>query len=70
MVYVVGTIGFVIGFMLGQMLLLFMLRDVKSEDLVEDSGIKWKYGTLNWIIAILSTYGMVEMYKFYFETTL
>ena len=66
MVYVAGTIGLIAGFMLGLMVLSFLLRDVSKEDLLNDPYIKWKYGMLNWGIAILCSYGAVLMYQRYF----
>ncbi len=66
MVYVVGVIGFFGGFVLGLMLLSFLLRNVDSETLLNDKYIKWKYGILNWIIAALGSYCTVYSYKYYF----
>ncbi len=66
MVYVAGIIGFIGGFVAGQMLLLFLLRDVSKEDLLNDPYIKTKYGILNWIIAIMGSYSTVWMYQRYF----
>ncbi len=66
MIYVAGIVGLVGGFVLGQMLLLFLLRHRTKEDLLNDKYLKWKYGTLNWLVAALGCYGTVEMYKMYF----
>lgn len=66
MVYVLGVIGFISGFIAGQMLLLFLLRNVSKEDMLNDKYIKVKYGLLNWIIAILGSYSAVMMYERYF----
>ena len=66
MVYVAGVIGFIGGFIAGQMLLLFLLRDVSKEDLLNDPYIKVKYGIMNWIIAILGCYSTILMYQRYF----
>ena len=66
MVYVAGTVGLVSGFMCGLMLLTFLLRNVKHEDLMNDPYIKWKYGLLNWGVAILGAYAGVSMYEKYF----
>ncbi len=63
MVYVAGILGFIGGFVLGLWLLYFLLRDVSKEDLMNDPYIKWKYGILNWIIAILGSYSAVFMYE-------
>ena len=66
MVYVAGVIGFIGGFMCGLMLLTFLLRNVKQDDLMNDPYIKWKYGLLNWGVAILGAYAGVSMYEKYF----
>ncbi len=63
MVYMVGFIGFVGGFVLGLMLLFFLLRNVSRQDLVNDPYIKWKYGILNWLMAILGAYSAVSVYE-------
>jgi len=65
MVYVVGIIGFIGGFVLGQMVLYFMLRHKSRDDLLKDKSLRW-YGLLCWVIAALSAYSMVEMYLLYF----
>lgn len=66
MVYVAGVLGFISGFFIGQMLLFFMLRGVSVEDLLNDPYFKWKYGTLNWVVAGLCSYAGVLMYERFF----
>ncbi len=66
MIYFVGFLGLIGGFIAGQMLLYFLLRNVSAEDLLNDPYIKWKYGLLNWGIAILGVYSAVETYQRYF----
>ncbi len=66
MVYVVGIIGFIGGFLAGQMLLYFMLRHKSREDLIRDKSLKWQYGILNWLVAILGCYSFIQMYELYF----
>ncbi len=66
MVYIAGIVGLVGGFVLGQMLLYFLLRHKSREDLLNDPYLKWKYGTLNWIVAGLGCYGTIELYNLYF----
>jgi ABC-type antimicrobial peptide transport system permease subunit len=66
MVYLVGVIGFIGGFVFGQMVLYFLLRNVSQEDLLNDPYIRWKYGLLNWIIAGLGVYSCISMYDRYF----
>jgi hypothetical protein len=67
MVYVFGTIGFIGGFMAGQMLLYFMLRHKSREEITQDSSIKWTYGLLNWAVAILGAFACVEFYYEYLK---
>lgn len=66
MVYLVGIVGLIGGFMAGQMLLYFMLRHKSREDLLNDRLLKWKYGTLNWLVAALGAYSFVSIYQRYF----
>lgn len=66
MVYGVGIIGFVLGFIVGQWLLLKLLKDVPKKDLVEDKTIRWKYGVFNWMIAALGAYVLVSAYRIVF----
>lgn len=66
MVYVVGFIGFIFGFILGQLVLLHLLRERSRRDLVMDKSLRWTYGILNWIIAGLSSYSFVFMYNQYY----
>jgi len=68
MVYLVGMVGFIGGFFAGQMLLHFLLRHKTKEDLLNDKSLKWQYGILNWLIAILGCYATIRMYEFYFIT--
>ncbi len=65
MVYVVGIIGFVGGFVLGQVLLGYLLSGKTREELMNDSSLKWKYGTLNWVIAVLGAISFISVYKHY-----
>lgn len=66
MVYVFGVVGFIVGLIAGQMLLFFLLRNATREDLLNDPYLKWKYGSLNWLIAILGSYAFVWIYERYF----
>ncbi len=67
MIYVVGIVGLVGGFIAGQMLLYFLLRHRSREDLLGDPSVKWTYGLLNWMIAALGAYAFVSMYQQYFS---
>lgn len=66
MVYIIGIIGFIGGFVFGQMVLYFFLRNKSKEELLNDNLLKWQYGTLNWMIAGLCAYTFVKTYQFYF----
>lgn len=66
MVYVVGIIGFIGGFALGQMILYVLLRERSRKELLENSSLKWTYGVLGWLIAGLGAYSAVITYQFYF----
>jgi hypothetical protein len=66
MIYAVGIIGLIGGFIAGQMLLYFLLRHRSREDLLNDPSIKWTYGLLNWAVAALGAYAFIAMYQQYF----
>lgn len=67
MIYVIGTIGFISGFFLGQLLLLRILRNVPKDELLENKSLHWKYGLLNWLIAILTAASAVWLYNHHFS---
>lgn len=62
MIYTVGTIGFICGFFLGQIILLRLLRDVPRHELLENKGLRWKYGLLNWLVALITAASAVWLY--------
>ena len=66
MVYAVGVIGFLSGFVLGQLVLAYLLRGRSKEELLNDATLRWKYGILNWLIAALTAYSAVSLYHTYF----
>jgi len=66
MIYLIGTVGFICGFFLGQMLLLRLLQNVPKEELLENKSLHWKYGVLNWLVAILTAASSVWLYNYYF----
>jgi ABC-type antimicrobial peptide transport system permease subunit len=66
MVYIVGIIGFILGFIIGQAILLKLLKDIPNDKLLNDSSLRWKYGTLNWMFAGLGSFIVVWAYKIYF----
>lgn len=62
MIYVAGVFGFICGFGAGLAFLNFMLKNVSTEDLLDDPYIKWKYGLLCWIMAGAGAYVGVGIY--------
>jgi len=65
MVYVVGIIGFILGFIAGQALLLVLLKDLPKKDMLHNKNIHWKYGLLNWGIAVTGSCCFVFFYQMY-----
>lgn len=66
MLYVIGIIGFIGGFVAGIGLIHFLLRNVSVEELQNDPYYKYKYGLLTWLVAALGAYSAVETYQRYF----
>ena len=66
MVYLVGTIGFFSGFVLGVFIINGLLKDRSRRELLEDRGLKWTYGLLAWVIAGITAYAAVQSYYIYF----
>jgi len=60
---VIGVIGFIGGFLFGQMVLYFLLRHKTNEELLHDKGLKLKYGLINWACAGLGAYSFVQMFQ-------
>ena len=70
MIYIVGIVGFIGGFIFGQMVLYFLLRHKTNEELLNDKALKLKYGLVGWGCAGLGAYSFVEMYQVYFPADL
>lgn len=66
MIYFIGTIGFICGFFLGQAILLKILRNVDNDELLDNKSLQWKYGMLNWLVAVLTSASAVWLYNQYF----
>lgn len=66
MVYIMGIIGFIGGFAIGQMILFFLLRHKTKEELLNDKSLKWKFGLLNWALAIAGAWFMIDSYQRFF----
>jgi len=62
MVYVAGIIGFLAGFILGQLLLIRWLKDRSRKDLLTDKSLHYRYGIFNWLLSILCCYLSVKFY--------
>lgn len=69
MVYLVGLADFIGGFVIGQLLLSFLLRDYSNEEILElmkDPIAKTRYGMINWLTAFVSALICVWAYNNYF----
>ena len=66
MVYVAGFIGFVFGFLVGQAVLLMLLRGRSKKEILENKQIHWTYGLLNWVIAGTGAYIFAFGYQYFF----
>ena len=66
MIYAFGIFGFIGGFILGQGLLLYLLRQRPREELLNNKSLKLTYGLLNWVIAGIASYACVYLYHLYF----
>ena len=69
MVYLVGIIGLISGFITGQMLLYFMLRHRSRDELLNDRHLKWTYGLLNWVVAGIMSWSFVAIYLKYYAAS-
>jgi hypothetical protein len=64
MVYLIGFVSFVIGFLAGQLLLARLLRDRSNDELRKDKSLMI-YGILNWLVAILFAVSGVSFYRMF-----
>ena len=67
MIYIVGIIGFISGFVLGQFILMGLLKDKSNEELLKNKKLKFVYGSLNWTVAIIVCVSAIRIYQFYFQ---
>lgn len=65
MEWVVGIVGFIVGFGAGQMLLLKLLKDRSRQELLHDKQLHWTYGLLNWGVAVGMCLLALWMYRYY-----
>ena len=66
MIYVMGIVGFIGGAAFGLMALHFLLRHKSRDELLHDKFLKYKYGLMCWGMAVLGSYGLVQLYQQYF----
>lgn len=69
MVILVGIFGFIAGFLIGQMMLAFLLNGRSKDDilkLLKDRRARFKYGMINWLCAIVGAALFISTYKRYF----
>lgn len=62
MVYVISIIGFIGGFALGLFFIQLFLKNKSNKDLLEDKGLKWKFGLIPWVTAIMGAYSMMYVW--------
>jgi hypothetical protein len=65
MEWVVGIIGFLSGFALGQIALLRWLKDRTRAELMNNKDLHFKYGLINWAFAILGALCALWVYDYY-----
>lgn len=68
MIFLMGITGFVGGFLLGQMILSFLLRGKSRDDILkimQDPGKKLRYGMITWLCAFMGAYCFLSTYKRY-----
>jgi uncharacterized membrane-anchored protein YhcB (DUF1043 family) len=67
MAWIVGLAGLIGGFVIGQLVLMRLLKDKTRYDLLHDKDLRLKYGLFNWLIAILACLSSLWMYRHYFD---
>ena len=63
MVWVVGSIGFVLGFLMGQVIMISALKDKSDEELKFNKSLQRKWGLFNWALAIIWAWGAVYIFN-------
>ncbi len=66
MVYVISIIGFIGGFALGLFLIQLFLKNKSNKDLLQDKGLKWKFGLIPWVTAIIGAYSAMYVLTEFF----
>lgn len=65
MLFFSGLIGFLGGFAVGLYILRYLLRGKKSEELVQNKSLWWKYGPIVWLCAFVGSYVCLVVYQNY-----
>lgn len=63
MVWFVGIFGFVMGFSLGQVIMMKALKDKSDEELKHDKTLQRKWGTLCWALSIAAAWAAVYIHN-------
>ena len=64
--WIIGILGFLGGFAGGQVLLLRWLKDKSRAELLRDKELHYKYGLLNWFIALCGAVSALWLYHHFF----
>lgn len=63
MVYLFGSLGFVIGFTGGLFVIRLFLQGYSRKDLLQDKALWWSYGTAVWVFAGLGAGAGIWLYQ-------
>ncbi|PZQ48242.1 MAG: hypothetical protein DI551_01770 [Micavibrio aeruginosavorus] len=63
MVYVFGIGGFLLGFLIGLVVINVFLKHYSTRDLVKDKSLRWTYGLAVWVFAGLGSGLGVWLYE-------
>jgi hypothetical protein len=63
MIWLAGLLGFVCGFMLGLMLLNYLLKARPAKELLENKSLRRRYGLFAWLIAGFGACVAVRLYE-------
>lgn len=66
MIWLVGFLGLIVGFVAGQFYLIHALKDKTRHELLHDRALRWSYGVVNWVIAIFTSIASVLLYRQFF----
>lgn len=65
MIYIIGFAGFIGGFIAGQLLLSYLLRDYSKAEILElmkEPAAKTRYGMVNWLTALFGALACIWFY--------